>query len=110
MYYLLEKNSKGFYEIEGRETRLVIAGPGVKIGTYDNAPLNATFQIGDDTYFIETGLCEDYRIMEVSRLVYNEAGEIVNRVFLEGLEILRNHPVTQFLEVGGVTLRLEPLV
>jgi len=110
MYYLLEKNSKGFYEVDGRDTRLVIETPGVVVGNASDSPVNVTFQIGEDTYFIEAGTCENGRIMEISRLMFDANDNVVDRQLLEGLEIIRNHPVLEFIQVSGASLKREPLV
>jgi hypothetical protein len=107
MTYLLEKNDKGFYEIDGRKTLLLVEQDGVVIKAYEENPLSATFAIGDKNYFIENAFLE-VGIQEVSELTYNDAGAITHHKHLHQLEIPKDHPITKFLFVSGVSLHDEP--
>ncbi|ARV77224.1 hypothetical protein FDI21_gp053 [Pseudomonas phage Noxifer] len=106
-YHLLQKNDKGFYEVDGRDTRLEVIANGVTIGAFDDAPLHAKFKIGHDTYYIDTGAHEGGRIMEVSRLELDEEGNVVKYHQLDCLEIMKGHPINRFLIVSGVSLHDE---
>lgn len=103
-YHLLQKNDKGFYEVDGRDTRLEVNVKGVTIGAFDDAPLHARFKIGEDTYYIDTGAHEGGRIMEVSRLELDTEGAVVKYHQLDCLEIMKGHPINRFLIVSGVSL------
>lgn len=108
-YHLLQKNDKGFYEVDGRDTRLEVNVDGVTIGAFDDAPLHAKFKIGEDTYYIDTGVHEGGRIMEVSRLEFDAEGAAVKYHPVDSLEIIKNHPINRFLIVSGVSLFDESL-
>ena len=104
MSHLLQKNDKGFYEVNGRDTRLEVNRQGVTIGAFDDAPLHARFKLGEDTYYIDTGACEGGRIMEVSRLELDTEGAVVKYHQLDSLEIMKGHPINKYLLVSGVSL------
>lgn len=107
-YHLLQKNDKGFYEVDGRDTRLEVNLSGVTIGAFNDAPIHAKFKIGEDTYFIDTGPHEGGLIIEVSRLEFDEEGIVINYHQLDSLEIMKGHPINKFIFVSGVSLHDEP--
>jgi hypothetical protein len=82
----------------------------VIIEAYDGTPLSAHFVIGETHYYLENDISES-AIHEVSKLTYDEEGDVViARELLQELEIPSDHPITKYIFVSGVSLHNEPFI